>query len=340
MQDSNGPAAEMNSFASWPGVITRSTRGPATAFQNLEGNKGRKIKRNVFTTVVLLSGLALPSLATAQMNSRQIDQDKQIQEQVSAQLEKKKLFRSLTAKTEDGIVTLTGEVPLYIDKVNAEKHVRKVKIVDGVRNHIEVGGPSVSDSDIRENLAAKLRYDRVGYGIVFNNLGVDVKNGVVTIAGNVRDYPDHDSALAIISTTAGVNDVVDEIAVAPVSIMDDNLRIRLARAIYGDPSLQKYAIDPQAPIRIVVENGHVELAGVVLSDMDRQVAYTRANLFPGVFSVTNHIAVATELAEEKQYMRGRSSEELPRLVYLTCRRTLGPRLSHLFTGKSGEVRDD
>jgi osmotically-inducible protein OsmY len=247
--------------------------------------------------MMLLAGLALPALATAQMNSRQIDQDKQIQEQVSAQLEKKKLFRSLTAKTEDGIVTLTGEVPLYIDKVNAEKHVRKVKIVDGVRNHIEVGGPSVSDSDIRENLAAKLRYDRVGYGIVFNNLGVDVKNGVVTIAGNVRDYPDHDSALAIISTTAGVNDVVDEIAVAPVSIMDDNLRIRLARAIYGDPSLQKYAIDPQAPIRIVVENGHVELAGVVLSDMDRQVAYTRANLVPGVFSVTNHIAVATELAE-------------------------------------------
>jgi hypothetical protein len=84
-----------------------------------------------------------------------------------------------------------------------------------------------------------------------NNLGVDVKNGVVTIAGIVRNYPDHGSALAIISTTAGVKDVVGEIAIAPVSIMDDNLRIRLARAIYGDPNLQKYALDPQAPIRIV-----------------------------------------------------------------------------------------
>jgi osmotically-inducible protein OsmY len=47
----------------------------------------------------------------------------------------------------------------------------------------------------------------------------------------------------------------------------------------------------------VVQNGHVELAGMVLSDMDRQMAYTRASLVPGVFSVTNHIAVATQLAE-------------------------------------------
>lgn len=255
------------------------------------------MKKNVVTTMMLLAGLALPALATAEMNPRQIEKDKQIQAQVSAQLEKKKVFRSLTAKTDDGIVTVTGEVPLYMDKVNAEKHVRKVKIVDGIRNHIEVGGPAVADSDIRENLATKLRYDRVGYGIVFNNLGVDVKNGVVTIAGNVRNYPDRDSALAIVSTTAGVKDVVDEIDVAPVSIMDDNLRIRLARAIYDDPSLQKYALDPQAPIRIVVENGHVELAGMVLNDMDRQIAFTRANVVPGVFSVTNHIAVAGELAE-------------------------------------------
>jgi osmotically-inducible protein OsmY len=94
-----------------------------------------------------------------------------------------------------------------------------------------------------------------------------------------------------------VKDVLDEISVAPTSIMDDNLRIRMARAIYGHPSLKKYAIDPQAPIRIIVENGHVELAGMVLSEMDRQLAFTRANSVPGSFSVTNHIAVASALVE-------------------------------------------
>ena len=255
------------------------------------------MKRKIFTLVLLVAGAGFPALATAQMNSRQSQQDSEVQAQVTAQLEKKELFRSLKAEVDEGIVTLSGEVPLYIDKMNAEKRVRKVKNVEGVRNHVQVGGPSVADDEVRENLSTKLRYDRVGYGIVFNNLGVDVQNGVVTIAGNVRDYADRDSALAIVSTTAGVKEVVDEIEVAPVSISDDRLRVRLARAIYGDASLRKYAMDPQAPIRIIVENGHVELAGVVLNDMDRQLAFTRANLVPGIFSVSNHIAVASEVRE-------------------------------------------
>jgi osmotically-inducible protein OsmY len=247
--------------------------------------------------MLLLAGMALPALASAQPNSRQAQQDQQIQSLVSSQLEKKEVFRDVNAKVDDGIVTIQGTVPLYMDKLNAEKRVRKVKSVDGVRNHVSVGGPAISDKEVQENLAGKLRYDRIGYGIVFNSLGVAVDNGVVTLSGNVRDYPDRDSALAIVSTTAGVKDVVDEIAVAPVSIMDDGLRIRLARAIYGYSSLQRYALDPQAPIRIVVENGNVELAGVVLNDMDRQLAFTRANSVPGVFSVTNHLAVASQVSE-------------------------------------------
>ncbi len=255
------------------------------------------MKKNVFTAMFLLAGMALPALASAQTSARQAQQDQQIQALVAAQLQKKEVFRDVSAKVDDGIVTITGKVPLYMDKVNAEKRVRKVKTVDGVRNHVEVAGPAISDKEVQENLANKLRYDRVGYGIVFNNLGVAVDHGVVTVSGNVRDYPDRDSAIAIIATTAGVKDVVDEIGVAPVSIMDDGLRIRLARAIYGDSNLRKYALDPQAPIRIVVENGNVELAGVVLNDMDRQLAYTRANQVPGVFSVTNHLQVASQMSE-------------------------------------------
>src|SRR3569833_2143845 len=233
--------------------------------QELNRERKMKMKWKIFTLVLMVAGAGFPALATAQMSSRQAQQDKDIQAAVTAQLEKKELFRDLKAEVNEGIVTISGEVPLYVDKMNAEKRVRKVKDVDGVRNHVEVGGPGVADDEIRENLSTKLRYDRVGYGIVFNNLGVDVQNGVVTIAGNVRDYADRDSALAIVSTPAGVKEVVDEIEVAPVSINDDRLRVRLAQAIYGDTYLKKYAIDPQAPIRILVKNGHVELAGVVLN---------------------------------------------------------------------------
>jgi osmotically-inducible protein OsmY len=138
-------------------------------------------------------------------------------------------------------------------------------------------------------LANKLRYDRVGYGIAFNAIALEVKNGEVTLSGNVHDYPSRDSAIAIVESTPGVKDVSDNIEVAPTSIFDDELRLRLYRAIYGSSVLRKYEIDPQKPIRIVVDNGKVTLYGVVDSAMDKQIAGTQANSVPGVFSVDNQL---------------------------------------------------
>ena len=244
--------------------------------------------------VILLAGFGLSAMAQDHSRRREGRYDLMVQTQVVDVLHQKDKFRGVTAEVEDGIVTLSGKVDLYIDKVNAEKHIRKVKNVDGVRNHLAVEGRIIMDSELQETLANKLRYDRVGYGIVFNHLSVAVDRGIVTIEGKVRDYPDRESAIAIVETTPGVKDVVDEIDVAPVSIFDDGLRLRLARAIYGQPSLQKYAIDPQAPIRIVVENGHVELSGVVLNAADRQIAYAQARSVPGVFSVRNQIMIASK----------------------------------------------
>jgi len=246
---------------------------------------------------VILAGLALPAMAQAKNEQIQSTQDRQVQKLATATLQEKEKFRGVSASAEDGIVTLSGTVELFIDKENAEKRIRKVKSVDGVRNHIQIAGKQLSDAELRETLANKLRYDRVGYGIVFNNLTVGVENGAVTIGGQVRDYPDRSSAIAIVETTPGVKDVTDEIDVAPVSNFDDELRVRLARAIYGHSGLQKYALDPQAPIRIIVENGHVELSGVVLNKGDRQIAYFQASSVPGVFSVKNKLLVASEVRD-------------------------------------------
>jgi hyperosmotically inducible protein len=263
----------------------------------LQNEKGEKMTiRRKLVIAVMLAGLALPAMGQASQR-KQIARDEQVQKITTVELQKREKFRGVSANVEDGIVTLSGTVELFIDKENAEKQVRKVKDVDGVRNHIRIAGKPISDVELRETLANKLRYDRVGYGIAFNNLTVGVQDGAVTIGGNVRDYPDRSSAIAIVQTTPGVKDVTDEINVAPVSMIDDDLRVRLALAIYGDSSLQRYALDPQAPIRIVVENGHVELAGVVLNKGDRQIAYARASSVPGVFSVKNGLMVASEVAD-------------------------------------------
>jgi osmotically-inducible protein OsmY len=200
----------------------------------------------------------------------------------------------------NGLATLSGSVDLYEYKADAEKRVSKVKGVSAVRNEIEVAGPSVSDEELKQKLGEKLAYDRVGYGNVFNAIGIGVQNGVVTLGGHARTYSDKDSALALVSTYPGVKDVVDEIEVDPTSLMDDQTRMAVARSVYGYPSLNKYAIDPAKPIRISVQNGNVSLFGTVDSQADKDAAFLRANGVPGVFSVKNYLQVAGQPTESKK----------------------------------------
>jgi hypothetical protein len=73
--------------------------------------------------------------------------------------------------------------------------------------------------------------------------------------------------------------------------MDDELRLKLYRAIYGYPPLEKYALGVQKPIRIIVKNGRVTLEGVIDSEADKNLVTIRANSVPGIFSVTNNLQV-------------------------------------------------
>jgi osmotically-inducible protein OsmY len=69
--------------------------------------------------------------------------------------------------------------------------------------------------------------------------------------------------------------------------------MELYRSIYGYPSLEKYALGVQKPIRIIVKNGHVTLEGVVDNEADKNLAGMRANGVPGIFSVTNNLQVVS-----------------------------------------------
>jgi hyperosmotically inducible protein len=217
--------------------------------------------------------------------------DQQIERQATRVLDSKDKWKGMTATTDDGIVTLQGTTKLLIDKIDAAKKVHKLEHVQGVRNSVEVES-NVDDQQLQQQLSNKLRYDRVGYGNAFNSLVLNVQNGVVTVGGDVRDYPARDSAMAIITTMPGVKEAVNDIKVLPTSILDDDIRIRVAQAIYGNNVLSKYAADPQKPIRIIVENGRVTLYGVVDSKMDKQIAGMQANSVPNVFSVDDKLTVA------------------------------------------------
>jgi len=218
--------------------------------------------------------------------------DATIQSSVSKKLDDNQKFKNVNSAVEDGIVTLTGTVDLYQDKLDAAKSAKKQKNVQGVRNLIEVAGPAVSDAQLHEELSKKLYYDRVGwYDSAFNYYTLSVKDGVATIGGQTYNEVGRDSALAIAYRMPGVKDVVSDIKVSPVSSFDDNLRRRTVRALYGDSALGKYAVDPARPIRIIVDGGHVSLYGEVISPMDKQIAGMRVGQIPGVFSVQNNLVV-------------------------------------------------
>jgi hyperosmotically inducible protein len=225
--------------------------------------------------------------------------DNQIQTAAAAKLAAKKQFQNVQSKVEDGIVTLAGTVDLYQRKLDAAKLARKTASVQGVRNLIAVAGPNVADEQIGEKLARKLAYVRVGYDNTFDYFALGVKDGVVTVEGQDRTGVGRDEALADIYNQPGVKDVIANIALEPVSPMDDGLRLRAARAIYRDPVLSKYAIDPAKPIRIIVDNGHVTLYGSVQNVMDKQVAGIRANQLFGAFSVENKLEVEKNSRQSK-----------------------------------------
>jgi osmotically-inducible protein OsmY len=236
---------------------------------------------------ILVSVLALPVFA----GERRVEaNDQKIQQDVNKVLNDNTAWKDVRARVDDGIVTLKGEVPLYRDKQKLEQKIAKRKGVTGVRDNVEIAGTTASDLQLQETLANKLRYDREGFGSVFNSLTIGVDNGVATIGGTVRTPVDKNSALSAVASTPGVRRVVDNIQVAPTSFYDDQLRLEVARAIYRRLPPQ-YALDPQKPIRIVVVNGHVQLDGVVNSKVDRQIAEMQARSVPGVFSVTDNLAV-------------------------------------------------
>lgn len=144
----------------------------------------------------------------------------------------------------------------------------------------------LSDSLLAERVAETVR-QYVHFGI-FDDIGIQVENRSVTLTGRVTMPYKRDDIATRVRKIDGIRDFTNNVEVLPVSIYDSDLRDRLARAIYGNPAFRHYAAMVNPPIHIVVENGRVTLTGAVNNDVERQLAYSLAQL-PGVFSVRNEL---------------------------------------------------
>ncbi len=126
---------------------------------------------------------------------------------------------------------------------------------------------------------------------VFDDLSFRVDGGVVTLFGEVTWPALKSDAEHVVKKVEGVTGVNNQIEVLPLSPMDNQIRMREYRSIYGYAPLQRYGMGVIPAIHIIVKNGNVTLKGVVSSEADKNMAYMRANGVPGVFSVTNQILV-------------------------------------------------
>jgi hyperosmotically inducible protein len=126
---------------------------------------------------------------------------------------------------------------------------------------------------------------------IFDNLAYKIDGGTVTLLGQVRNAVLKDEAEQAVKHIEGVDRVENQIEILPVSFNDDRIRRQVARAIFNQPRLFSYAIQPVPPIHIIVQNGRVDLEGMVRNQGDKNVAFIMANGVPGVFAVQNDLQV-------------------------------------------------
>jgi hyperosmotically inducible protein len=132
------------------------------------------------------------------------------------------------------------------------------------------------------------------YYNVFDNLAYRVDGSTVTLLGQVTRPTLKSDAERVVKDIEGVDRVVNEIKVLPLSPNDDRIRMAVYRAIYGHTTLNRYGLQAVPPIHIIVENGNVTLEGVVANESDKNIAYIQANGVPGVFSVTNNLVIENQ----------------------------------------------
>jgi osmotically-inducible protein OsmY len=215
--------------------------------------------------------------------------DSQIKADVQRRLKGLDLGPSgLTVEVQDGVVTLSGTVPTLWVKDDAVKRARKASDVKSLVADLSIP-KAESDLALAREVSDRIRhYDLYS---VYDNIDGGVHNGVVKLAGAVTEPKKASDILERIAKVRGVQAIDNQVAVLPVSQSDDRLRVRIADAIYGDPAFENYSrVDP--PIRVIVNNGHVTLVGVVRADLERFKAESLTRMILGVLALDNKVQVA------------------------------------------------
>lgn len=152
--------------------------------------------------------------------------------------------------------------------------------------------PAVETPDLQERIRKELV--TLPWLGIYDNLSFRLEDGKVTLLGETIRPVLKSSAANVVKRLAGVTSVDNQIEVLPLSPYDDRVRIAVARAIYGYDALNRYGLGAQPSIRVIVKNGNVTLKGWVATQMDKNLAFIRANGVSGTFVVENQLMVEAD----------------------------------------------
>jgi hyperosmotically inducible protein len=237
-------------------------------------------------SLAVLAGLAAPAAFGRTQNS---------EAQIAAGLQDK-IYHShvfdhgqVQATLQNGVATLTGTVDNLGAKLDAERAARKAPGVVQVLDNIQVRADDVTPRQILEE-ARKQVVTYYAYGI-FDNVVLQAEGSTLTVSGQVTQPFKKQDIGNFLARVRGVATLENNLEILPASLFDDDLRLAVARAIYGDPFFVHYADQPAPPIHIIVKNGNVTLEGAVATLLDRTKAEMAARLAGLSFSVVNNLRV-------------------------------------------------
>ncbi len=185
---------------------------------------------------------------------------------------------------DDGVVTLSGHVKSYAEKMAAETAVRRVKGVRGIAEEIEVR--FAGDKKTADDQIAKRALDVIEWASTIPQAAVKIKvqQGIVTLAGEVDWYYQKDDAENAVRKLSGVRAVVNDIKIKQRPQAGD-IKLKIEQALKRNADVEADSI------KVEVFNGRVTLDGKVKAWYERDLAERTAWSAPGVTAVEDRIQI-------------------------------------------------